>query len=219
MSKRGFLILIWVLALAPAAAFALLYGSLPDQVPLQWGLDGTVRCGGKGELLLMLLLSPLLAALLLGLPKLDPRRKNYARFQRHYDVMCVAILLFLAGIDGVVLTEALRPGAVTVWRLVAVGVGLLLAVLGNLMPKVKSNFFVGIKTPWTLSDPDVWNRANRLGGILFFALGLTLAFAGLLLPELVVLAVLLAGLPAAAGLPILLSYIWYRQKVDREGGE
>lgn len=218
MTKRGLLILIWILALAPAAAFTLLYGSLPDQVPLHWGLDGAVRYGGRGELLLMCLLSPLMAVLFRGLPKIDPRKKNYARFQGHYDVLCVAILLFLAAMNGVVLTESLRPGTVTVWRLITVGAGLLFAVLGNLMPKVKSNFFVGVKTPWTLSDPDVWNRTNRLGGILFFVLGLTLVLTGLLLPEKAALAVMLAGAAAAVGIPTLLSYIWYRQKVDRDGG-
>ena len=76
------MVLLWVFALAPLAALAILYGSLPDQVPLHWGLDGAVdRYGSKAELLLLGLIAPAMALLFMFLPKLDPRKKNYEKFQ------------------------------------------------------------------------------------------------------------------------------------------
>ena len=80
------------------------------------------------------------------------------------------------------------------------------------MPKFKSNFFAGTRTPWSLSDPDVWNRTQRLSGRIFFALGLALLPAGLLLPEEAMFAILLAGVAAVVIAPTVMSYLWYRQK-------
>jgi uncharacterized membrane protein len=55
--------------------------------------------------------------------------------------------------------------------------------LGNLLPKVPKNFFIGIKTPWTLSNEKVWDRTHRLGGILFVLGGLLLMLKGFILPK------------------------------------
>ena len=148
---------------------------------------------------------------------MDPRRGNYARFQRCSDGFCAALLLFLLTLTAVTLVEALRPGTLSVGRVVTLALGVLLAFVGNRLPKVKSNFFLGFRTPWTLSDPDVWNRTHRAGGILFFALGAALVPCGLFLPEQAAFGVLLAGVLAASLTPVVLSYIWYRQKVDKDG--
>ena len=84
---------------------------------------------------------------------------------------------------GIALVEAFRPGTVSMGRVVSALVGLLFLFLGNLMGKVKPNFFMGIRNPWTLSDPDVWNRTHRLGGGLFFLAGLAAVVSAPLLPE------------------------------------
>lgn len=217
MTKKSTWIVLCLLALAPVALVAACYGALPDRVPTYWGLDGTVTYGPKALLWLFALLSPALTALLRLLPRLDPRRGNYARFQRCYDGFCAALLLFLLTLTAVTLVESLRPGTLSVGRVVTLALGVLLAFLGNRLPKVKSNFFLGFRTPWTLSDPDVWNRTHRAGGILFFALGAALVPCGLFLPEQAAFGVLLAGVLAASLTPVVLSYIWYRQKVDKDG--
>ena len=209
----------WVLAAVPPVLLALCWGALPDRVPVHWGLDGAVTYGARWELVVPALLPLLLLALLRFLPRLDPRRKSYARFQREYDGFALALTLFLLALNAVTLVESLRPGTISVGRAVLVGVGGLFAWIGNLLPRIKSNFFMGFKTPWTLSDPDVWNRTNRLGGILMFALGVMLVPCGLLLPEWVCLVVLLGGVAVMVVVPSVLSYLWYRQKVDRAGGK
>ena len=209
----------WVLAAAPPVLLALFWGGLPDRVPVHWGLEGEVTYGARWELAVPALLPLLLLVLLRLLPRLDPRRKSYGRFQREYDGFALALTLFLLGLNAVTLVEALRPGALSVGRVVLAGVGIFFAWTGNLLPRVKSNFFMGFRTPWTLSDPDVWNRTNRLGGILMFTLGVMLVPCGLLLPEWVCLVVLLGGVAVMVVVPSVLSYLWYRQKVDRAGGK
>ena len=113
----------WVLAAVPPVLLALCWGGLPDRVPVHWGLDGAVTYGARWELVVPALLPLLLLALLRFLPRLDPRRKSYARFQREYDGFALALTLFLLALNAVTLVESLRPGTISVGRAVLVGVG------------------------------------------------------------------------------------------------
>jgi len=212
MTNKRLQIFIWILALLPVVIVALLYGRLPAQIPTHWNINGTVTYGGKSTVLMMAGLSPLMAALLWVLPKIDPRRKNYDKFRTYYDGFIVALLLFLLMTDCVVLSESFRPGRISVGRVVTIAVGILFVFLGNLLPKVKNNFFMGLRTPWTLSDPDVWNRVHRLGGKLFFWFGLLIAASGLLLPETVSFAITMITAVVVSAVPAVMSYVWYRQK-------
>jgi uncharacterized membrane protein len=99
-------------------------------------------------------------------------------------------------------------------RIIHTAVGLLLIVLGNFMSKFTRNFFIGIRTPWTLASEEVWFRTHRLGGRLFVVAGLILVLTGLLggggVPVFVA-----AGI--AAGIPWVYSYIVYRRLGGRHG--
>lgn len=223
MNKRVLTILTVVLALLPVVLLAAAYGRLPDQVPMSWDVNGAVRCGEKSQLWFMALLSPLLLFLMRGLPKIDPRKKNYKKFQKYYDSFCLVMMIFLLGMNALVLSESFWPGRISVSKIIIVGMGALFIFVGNLMPKVKNNFFLGIRTPWTLSDPDVWNRANRLGGQCFFACGLVWMAGGLLLSGAANFALVLAGTAVIILIPVGMSYIWYQKKrqsgVDKKDGE
>ena len=205
--------LLWALALVPLVLVGAFYGRLPDRVPLHWGFDGEINgYGGKGELFLLAALGPGMALLLQFLPRLDPKKRNYERFHTYYEATALVVEAFMAGVTGIMLVESLRPGTLSMGRVVSALVGLLFLFLGSLMGKVKPNFFMGIRNPWTISDPDVWNRAHRLGGGLFFLAGLVTVISALLLPEAVTFWVLLAGALAAALVPTVMSYLWYRKR-------
>lgn len=211
-SKRS-AVLLWVLALAPLALVGAVYARLPDRVPMHWGFDGTINgYGGKGELFLLAALGPGMALLFQILPRLDPKRRSYERFQKYYVAAALVVEAFMAVIVGVMLAEILRPGILSIGRVISALVGLLFLFLGNLMGKVKPNFFMGIRTPWTLSDPDVWNRTHRLGGGLFFLAGLAVLISAVLLPERAIFWVVLIGALAASLVPVVMSYLWYRKK-------
>ena len=216
MANKRLLIIICVLALIPVIATALLYGSLPEQIPTHWNIDGSVTYSGKSTIWMTAGLSPLIALLLIVMPKIDPRKRNYEKFRGYYDAFIVVIMLFLMIINGIILSESFWPGRISVGRVITSGVGILFVFLGNIMPKIKNNFFMGLRTPWTLSDPDVWNRANRLGGKLFFWFGLAIAVSGLLLPETVTFVVLMVCVVAVSAIPGVMSYVWYRKKQKEE---
>ena len=213
MKRKGSILAMWLLALLPLVLVAVFYSRLPDQVPMHWGFDGEInRYGSKNELWLIGALGPLFALLFQFLPRLDPKRRNYEKFQTYYEAFSLVLVAFIAVMMGVALLESFRPGTLSMGRVVSALVGLLFLFVGNIMGKVKPNFFMGIRNPWTLSDPDVWNRAHRLGGGLFFLTGLVTVVSAILLPEPVTFAVLMAGTLLTALIPTVMSYFWYRRR-------
>lgn len=168
------------LILAMLVLAAASWSSAPGKIPVHWDLSGQPdRYGGKFEGLLLL---PLVALgvylLLLLLPRVDPRRANYALFKGAYLAIRVTILVFLALIYGFVL---LWIGGIqlAVSAVMPILVGLLLIVTGILMNKIQPNWFVGIRTPWTLSSELSWRKTHRLGGWVFTLMGLVFVASGL----------------------------------------
>ena len=215
-SKRN-IALMWVIALVPMSILIMIYGRVPETVPTNFGFDGTINAYGPKSTLWMLAgMGPLLALLFQFMPRIDPRKRNYEKFQKYYDVFAIFMELFLLGISSMIFVEILRPGTVSIGRSVTVLVCLLFLLMGNMMGKIKHNYFFGIKTPWTLADPDVWNRTHRLGGRIWFVIGILLLPCCLLLPEKVFFVLLMAGILGSTAVLLILSYLWYRQKHREE---
>ena len=208
--KRGKLFIL-LAALAPVLLVALCYRRLPDMIPTSWGFDGRVVYSEKSSLWLISGLSPVLALLFFLLPKIDPRASNYRRFSRYYDSFLLFLELFLLVLTGIVISESLSPGRISVSHTVTVLLGLLIVFIGNLLPKVKSNFFLGIRTPWTISDTAIWNKTHRLAGTLFFFSGLVVMEMGFFLQsERVMMGLMLTIVLLCALIPTVASYFWYR---------
>jgi uncharacterized membrane protein len=185
---------------------------LPAQVPSHWNIAGEVD--GYSSPLTAALLTPALilalAVILPRLPKIDPRRENYAQFQGTYALTINAIALFLTALHLLTLAFALGAGF-DLARLVFLGLGLLIAVIGNELGRVQPNYFMGIRTPWTLADDEVWRRTHRLGGRLLAVAGALTALAALLLPLPVAAPLGLAFILGAAAFAV-----WYSYRVWRE---
>ena len=165
-----------LLLLAMFVAAGVVWPSAPDRIPVHWGVSGEPdRYAGKFEGLLLLSLVALgLYVLLLVLPRVDPRKEHYARFQGVYTILRTLIVAIMAGTFAIVVLWA-RGVHVDTFVVVGLMIGLLFMVLGNYMGKLRSTWFVGIRTPWTLSSEESWNKTHRLGGRLFFVFGLALA--------------------------------------------
>lgn len=135
--------------------------------------------GGNWTLFLVPLIAIGIGALLAVIPSIEPRRANLAGSARAYSVVWIGIMAVNAFVQTLLVLYALHISWIRP-SLIGVVVGLLFAVIGNYLGKVRSNFFFGIRTPWTLSSDLSWNKTHRLGGRVFIGLGLLLALASLL---------------------------------------
>jgi uncharacterized membrane protein len=192
---------------------------MPDTVPVHWNARGEPDNFGPGWI--NALLAPIVGWAIWGLmkvvPRLDPRRRNYRLFGGAYRTIRDAFVVMIIGLHLVVLAktfEAHLPVAVDIGLFVTLLVGGLFVVTGNVLSQVRPNYFVGIRTPWTLDNEAVWRKTHRLGGALFVIAGLAM-MATSFLGE-VAFIVMLVVVFAAVIVPIVASYIWYRRIADAD---
>jgi uncharacterized membrane protein len=144
----------------------------------------------------------------------DPRRANYEKFIDSYWRIANVVIAFLLLAHGLVIASGLGY-EIEVDRLVPLGIGLLFAFLGNYLTRVEPNWFVGIRTPWTLSSDKVWRKTHRTGGWFFVAGGLVIA-AGAFAPRGVFVPLFVAVTVVVTLVPVVQSYIlWKREKNER----
>jgi uncharacterized membrane protein len=156
------------------------YQRLPSEVVTHWGVDG--RPDGWSSPLTAVVVFPAVGLLLLlifwVLPRIDPRREAYTSASSPYWILANIVMLVVAVLHVVVLGNALG-WAIQIPILVPLMVGVLFVLIGILMPRMQPSWFMGIRTPWTLSSDEVWARTHRMGGRFWIAAGLLLALAGL----------------------------------------
>lgn len=203
---------VWALSLLPVLLAAVFYNQLPDQIPTNWGFDGNVTYGPKATIWMLSGMAPLFGIVLPLLQRIDPRKDNYRKFLGNFYMFLIVLMLFMTLMVGVTISESIYPGRITVYKVITVAMGALFLLIGNMMPKFKSNFFVGIKNPWTLSNTEVWNRTHRIAGYCWVVGGLLIILMALALPEKVLFAAFMTVIVVMVGIPTVLSYLWYRRE-------
>jgi len=182
--NRRFESVIWLMLAASAAASVWFYANFPERVPTHWNaageIDGWSSAGFAAFFFPALITAMYL--LLVFLPAADPQKKRYEEFSRPYQAIRFALVAYLTMLYFV--TSFIGLGyQISVPKVMALSIGRLLIVLGNFMPKFRKNWFVGIRTPWTLSDEDIWNRTHRVGGKLFTLGGILVMLTALMAAE------------------------------------
>jgi uncharacterized membrane protein len=198
---------------AAAWAFSLaVYSRLPFRVPTHWGLDGQVDGWSSRPAGAFFMPAVMVGiwALLTFLPRIDPRRENYAKFRGTYDAIVASVLVVMLLIHITALSAALGYD-IPIARVIPFAVGGLFIVIGNLLPRARPNWFVGIRTPWTLSSDRVWERTHRLGGLMLVITGIALVIAGLI-PGPVSLAFAIAIGFVTTAATLIYSYVAWRQE-------
>jgi uncharacterized membrane protein len=203
-----------VLLAITAIVSAVAYPRLPETVPSPWNLhgqvDGWTSRGHAAFLMPALLL--VLWGVLRGLPAIDPRRAHYAKFESTFDLMISAVLTLVALVHVTVLAVALGA-PISIHRVIPILLGVVLIAIGNQFPRARSNWWFGIRTPWTLSNERVWERTHRVGGYLMTAAGVTTIIGGLVSDFAAPLIIVCLAVFALGS--VIYSYYAWRQETSR----
>jgi uncharacterized membrane protein len=205
--------LLLIAGLFAVAAWA--WPQVPDRIPIHWNVRGEADgFGGKfAGLLLMPLIIFGIYLLTAVLPLIDPGRRNYQNFATAYNAIRLAILLFMSAIYAVSLLAAFGRH-VNMTTVVAPGMAVLFLVIGNFMGKIRPNWFVGVRTPWTLSSKLSWDKTHRLAGWLFVFMGALFVPLAFWPTVPMILAIVTIDVLCAIWI-IAYSYVVYRHDPDR----
>ena len=208
----GFAVLIiWLL---PVLYFLKIYNSIPQTVPVHFGLDGTAdRYGSKQELIWMFII---LSAVTIGiyflitnLPRIDPK-KTAGYSAATFKKLALTLVVLLSALQLCIINATLS-GSFSMSKFMLPILGLLFAFLGNLMHSIKPNYFFGIRTPWALEDENTWRATHQLAGKLWLAGGIAITIATLLFSHKTGFIIMLGIVVLITLIPVVFSYQYYKK--------
>jgi uncharacterized membrane protein len=204
--------LFWLILLLPFIYIPFIWNKLPDSIPTHWSIHGEVDnySSKTWGTLFLPLLSIGMYVLLLVLPKFDPRKKNYRYFGNSYRNIRLLLTIFMTTIFFITMQWAMGTMTMNPKTIFILIFGLI-AVLGNFMRTIRSNFFVGIRTPWTLDNPEVWRKTHEMGGKLWFYASLIGIGAVLFIGEKQISWFAIPYLTVITIYPVLYSYLLFRK--------
>jgi len=208
MSTRTSLLLSGTIIAATGVFVAIVYPRLPAMLPIHWDINGNVNGWALRDSALMIGFSLMLGMLLLmlALPKLSPKKFEIDTFRPTFNYIVVILTAMFAFFEIVTVSQSFAKFDLP--RVLIAGMMLFLAALGNLLGKVKRNFYVGVRTPWTIASESNWIATHRLAARLMAGagvLGAILVAAGVPLVPVFVLFM------AAVLYPVLYSYLLYKR--------
>ena len=168
------LIIGTIVCLLPIALGLLLYGHLPDQIPIHWNSAGEVDNTASKATAVFLMPAglALLHLLIQFLIRYDPKRANASPVVRAVSMWVVPVISIVC------FTVSYLVGiGLDVPFLLSLFIGFLILILGNYLPRCKQSYTIGIRLPWTLRDADNWNKTHRFGGRVWVMCGLGLMIA------------------------------------------
>jgi uncharacterized membrane protein len=214
MSTRTTLIVSISLVVIGSLVGILLWNRLPDPMASHWSFNDEVD--GYIPRLWGVLLMPLITVLMLGIflvvPKIDPLKANIAQFRESFNLFIVLIIAFMVYVYALTIAWNLGATNFKISMAMLPAMGLLLIFVGYMLRKAKRNFFIGIRTPWTLSSDCVWDKTHKMGSKLFIISGL-LAILGSLFGGYAIWFIF-APLIGSTLFLVVYSYILFQQEMD-----
>ena len=213
MSTRTTLLISLLLIALTVILSLAVYNQLPAQVASHWGADDQVN--GTMPRFWGAFLLPLVTLGILGLflliPAIDPLKANIAQFRGVFNLFILLMVAFMTYVHALTIAWNLGYTGFQMSTALLPAVGLLFIFVGGLMAKAKRNFFIGIRTPWTLSSDTVWDKTHALGSKLFIVSGL-LAFIGSFFGQMTAFFFVFIPVMVTAPFLIVYSYVLYRQE-------
>lgn len=188
-------------------------------LPTHWNIDGEPDGHSSKWMALVFLpaLSVVITLVFLLAPYLDPRRENLRLSAKFWNAVAIGAVLLMAAIHAVMIANVLGH-PVDIRNVILPGIGALFIVIGNYLGKTRPNWFGGVRTPWTMSSDYSWEKTHRWAGRLFVLAGLaTIATWGFADGKIAFI-VMISGAIIVSLIPIVLSYIFWRNDPDRATG-
>ena len=213
MSTKTITIISITLIAIAVIAGVVLWAQLPEQMASHWNVndqvDGTMpKFWG---VFLMPLVTLGMMALFLIIPNIDPLKANIAQFRETFNVFIVLIIAFMLYIHGLTLAWSLGFTNFKMSAAMLPFMGVLFIAIGVMLRKARRNFFIGIRTPWTLSSDSVWDKTHQLGATLFMVSG-ALAIIGRLLGGMAAFWFLFVPLMGSTIFLVIYSYVLYQRE-------
>lgn len=166
---------ILIVALIPFIYLLLTWDSLNEQVPMHWNFKGEIdHYDDKSTLWFVLFLVNIpMYLLMLFLPKLDPKGKNIELMGKKYARLRLILQLLMSALSCIIIYSSTEVREVPIETMMGFGFALFLILFGNYMGSIRQNYFVGIRTPWTLKNEEVWKKTHQLCGRMWIVAGLS----------------------------------------------
>jgi uncharacterized membrane protein len=213
MTTKNMLIISIILIAIAIITGAVLWNQLPDQMASHWDINDQVN--GTMPKLWGVFLMPLITlgmlVLFLIVPSIDPLKANIAKFRESFNLFIVLIIAFMLYIHGLTLAWSLGYQDFKMSAAMLPFMGVLFIAIGFMLRKAKRNFFIGIRTPWTLSSDSVWDKTHQLGSTLFMVSGAS-AIIGGFFGGMTAFWLMFVPLIGSSLFLVIYSYVLYRQE-------
>lgn len=202
---------IIITVMLPFIYLAYIWNTLPAQVPIHWNAQGEIDgYAGRISLLLIPFALPVLTYIIFSfIPKLDPKGKIGLMGTKYHNLklLLVAMMSLLA----LFIIHSSKKASIGNMNYIFAGLGIIFIILGNFMKTIKPNYFLGIRTPWTLENGQVWRETHELAGKLWFIGGLLITILTLLLPKEYGFNLFISITVLLALVPIIYSYLRFQK--------
>ena len=202
----------FVFAVTTLLFSAAVFSRLPEQVPTHFNIQGEPDqwSGRLWAAFLMPVMGIVLYLVFHMLPRISPRRTNLDRFADTYWLIANITIAFLCALHVLVLGRALG-WPIDITSAILLGVGAMFMIIGNVLPRTRSNWWIGIRTPWTMESENVWRATHRLAGKTFM-IGGAFTVVGALLPPDIRPWVAMGALGIGGFIPVIYSYLYWRRE-------
>lgn len=199
-----------VLVLLPFLYLAWIWNSLPEQVPLHWNIVGEAdRYGSRKELILVPLLLPFLVYILMWFIPFVDSKNAIIKKDDNYDLIKL-ILVGVTSVLAIFILNVSRNETILNINYLILGIGVLYMILGNFFKTIRSNYFIGIRTPWTLADELVWRKTHKLAGIIWLVGGLIIILLSFFLDHTPLSFGMIIVTAVIVLIPVIYSYIAFQ---------
>ncbi len=206
---------IGCITIAPLVYYLYLWSSLPTTIPIHFDAHGNPNnYGCRSSIAITLFLLTIgLYLFLRYIPKIDPKNK-FSVFQNTFLKLRIILALFFSVI-GFIIIDSVKYGK-TNTSLIFILISFLISILGNYMGNIRPNYFIGIRTPWTLNNELVWKKTHYLTGRIWFVSGIVMGILIAALPSDYIVVTFISSIALITIYPLVFSFIKYKAIVKSE---